>query len=791
MPIAVPIRKEIVLLGGGHAHLAVLKQFGMRPLPGVRLTLVSPYYDAPYSGMLPGHIAGHYTFAESHVSLLPLCQFADAQFYPDAAVSLDLENRKIHCRQRPPVAFDILSIDTGSTPSICRTSGAAEYAVPIKPVEIFLQRWETIENELKAKPNRLVRFIIVGAGAGGAELTLSLQHRLKKSFQKEQATEERFLFSLFAASSTILPTYAPQVREGYRRILASRKVAVYTNCRITEVFENRVRTSQNERHEYDYLLWATEASAPDWPKTAGLDVDEHGFIVVNNHLQSTSHPFVFAAGDVASMRLHPRPKSGVFAVRQGLPLARNLRAAVLGEWKESKNAPNAKRAIPFVPYTPQRRFLSLISAGNRFAIASRGRWSVKGKWVWKWKDWIDRRWMRQYQILPAMHRRAPGKMRQTLSKTKNEKQAANFLSAFLSKTLRSSSQQNSQPEIRCDGCGSKVGRDILTQTLQRIGLPPQSAPSISIGLHSPDDAAVFSIPEKSRIVQTVDFFPAFLNDPFLFGQIAALHCLSDVLAMGAQPHSAQIIAVIPYGKERSAEESLFQLMSGAVKALNAHQTDLIGGHTLEGERFALGMTVNGLLHGYPPWRKQGLQPGDRLILTKPLGSGMILASLMRQKSQSRWIAEAIRQMLHSNASAIPILRQHKVAAVTDCTGFGLIGHLAEMMEASSVDAVLEIGKIPLLEGAVECAQNKILSSLHPQNRQQRAIIANNDDFQTDPRYPALFDPQTSGGLLFGVAAAKAENCLRQLRQAGWKHAQIIGRIILPQTARQPQLTLRP
>lgn len=790
MPVAVPIRKEVVLLGGGHAHLAVLKQFGMRPLPGVRLTLVSPSYDTPYSGMLPGHIAGHYTFAESHISLLPLCQFANAQFYQDAAVALDLENRKIHCQQRPPVAFDILSIDTGSTPSLCLTPGAAEYAIPIKPVELFLQRWAAIENQLKAKPDRPARFIIVGAGAGGAELTLSLQHRLGKLFTKEPAPKERFHFSLFAASSTILPTHAPQVRESYRRILVSRKVAVYTHCRITEVFADRVHTSQNGRHEYDYLLWATEASAPNWPKTAGLDVDKHGFIVVNNHLQSTSHPFVFAGGDVASMRLHPRPKSGVFAVRQGLPLARNLRAAVLGERKEFRNDPNAKRAILFVFYTPQKHFLSLISTGNCFAIASRGRWLVKGKWVWKWKDWIDRRWIRQYQILPAMHRYAPGEIRQPLSKTTNKKQAANFLSAFLSKTLRSSFQQNSQLEIRCGGCGSKVGRDILTQTLQRIDLLPQSKHPAGIDLHSPDDAAVFSIPEKSRIVQTVDFFPAFLNDPFLFGQIAALHCLSDILAMGAQPHSAQIIAVIPYANERSTKESLFQLMSGAIKTLNAHQTNLIGGHTLESERFALGMTVNGLLHNHTPWRKQGLQPGDRLILTKPLGTGMILASLMQQKSQSRWIAKAVRQMLRSNASAIPILRQHKVAGVTDCTGFGLIGHLAEMMEASSVDALLKIDKIPLLEGAVECAQNKIFSSLYPQNRQQRSIITNNADFQTDPRYHALFDPQTSGGLLFGIAAAKADNCLQQLRQAGWKHAQIIGHI-LPQTARQPQLTLRP
>ncbi len=757
----VPIKKEIVLLGGGHAHVAVLKQFGMRPLPGVRLTLISPGYDTPYSGMLPGHIAGHYTFAESHIALLSLCQFAGAQFYRDAAIGLDLGKRKVHCQQHPPVAFDILSIDTGSTPAIHPTPGAADYAIPIKPIDRFLHQWAVIESKLKNKTNHPTRIVIVGAGAGGVELTLSLQHRLEQRRRKPGTPEAPCRFSLITASPTILPNHNPRVQKSYRKILAARKVDVHLNRRITEVRPNQILAGQNEKYEYDYLLWATEASAPAWLQAAGLAVNAQGFLAVNNYLQSTSHPFVFAAGDVASMALHPRPKSGVFAVRQGPPLARNLRATALSELNKSRNASNAKRAIPLVSYTPQKRFLSLISTGDAFAVASRGCWSVKGKWVWKWKNWIDRRWMRRYQNLPAMNPPPPD---------------------------RGKSEQNAPlaPEMRCAGCGSKVGSRILTRTLQRI--ETAQSRSIDIGLDAPDDAAVFSLPPESRLVQTVDFLPAFLDDPFLAGQITALHCLSDILAMGAQPRNVQIIAVVSYGNELSTEESLFQLLSGAVKTLNAHQTDLIGGHTLEGQQFALGMTVNGLLHDSTPWRKQGLKPGDQLILTKPLGTGMILAALMQQKSQSCWIVEAIRQMLHSNAAAIPILRRHEITAATDCTGFGLIGHLAEMMEASAVDAVLKISEIPLLAGAIECARNRIFSSLYPQNRQRCALIANNTDFQSAPRYPVLFDPQTSGGLLFGLPAAKAQTCLQQLQQTGYKHAAIIG-TILPKTARHPQLTL--
>ena len=217
-------------------------------------------------------------------------------------------------------------------------------------------------------------------------------------------------------------------------------------------------------------------------------------------------------------------------------------------------------------------------------------------------------------------------------------------------------------------------------------------------------------------------------------------------------------------------------MSGAIKVLEAHQTSLIGGHTLEGNQLALGLTINGTINQVPPLRKAGLQNGDHLILTKPLGTGMILSAQMRSKAENDWIGQAVDQMLRSNASAIPVLKAHNVDCATDLTGFGLIGHLDELLNASGVDAELWPEKIPLLPGTLECSKQGIVSSLFPQNHKRSEQLLNRDAYQDRPTYPPLFDPQTSGGLLFGVAGSKADACLKELQEIGWTQATTIGKV---------------
>tara|TARA_A100001037_G_scaffold66788_1_gene59126 strand:- start:6 stop:2258 length:2253 start_codon:yes stop_codon:yes gene_type:complete len=750
MQRVVPIQKDIVLIGGGHSHVAVLRAFGMDPIPGVRLTLISPQFQTPYSGMLPGYLAGHYSHAESHIPLLPLCQFAGAQFFQDRVVGLDLKTQQIQCEGRPPVQYDALSIDIGSTPMIDSIPGAREHAIPVKPVDAFLKRWETQEQTWSTPSPRPRQIVIVGGGAGGVELTLSLKHRLKKRFSSE--VTDSFEFTLLTASHTILPTHNRSVRNRCERILRERSVKTHLDFRVERVEANRVQGQNGQSAPHDLLLWATHASAPKWPRSAGLKVDSEGFILVNEFLQSPSHPNVFASGDIASMQDSPRPKSGVFAVRQGPPLTRNLRRIIHEE--------------PLERYHPQKQFLSLISTGDPHAIASRGPWAVEGSWVWRWKDRIDRRFVHRFQQLPeieAMSKRSP------------------------SSPLEAPPEEF--PQIRCTGCGSKVGATVLTRVLTRLRLTQPD--SVSIGLESPDDAAVLNLPSDTPLIQTVDSLPAFLDDPWLFARIATVHALNDVIAMGAQPHSAQIIATLPYALERPLEETLFQLLSGALVELESHGASLIGGHTLEGERLAIGLAINGTASPRGCLTKSGLRPGDRLVMTKPLGTGVLLAAHMRRRASSHWIEQAIGQMLRSNATALPILQRCGVQGVTDITGFGLVGHLLEMLDAAHLDATVAMRNIPLLEGASQCSQSGIGSSVLPQNRRRESDLLNRTHFHSLPEYPLLFDPQTSGGLLFGIEPKHLEICLDALREAGWYHAVEIGTVQSNPSRERATIELRP
>lgn len=731
-----PVLKDLVLVGGGHSHVIVLRRLGMRPLPGVRITVVARDLHAPYSGMLPGLVAGHYGFDEVHVDLGPLARFAGARLFHAEAVGLDLERRAVLCRGRPPIPYDVLSIDTGIAPRL-DAPGAAEHAVPVKPIGGLVARWERLERRVRASPRKL-RIAVVGAGAAGVELTLSMQHALAADSSPFPAPE----FHLFGAAPTLLPTHNRGARRRFGRLLAARGVRVHLGARVTRVDAGRLETAGGASFEVDEIVWASAAAPPAWPAASGLAVDGAGFIAVDATLQSTSHPGVFAAGDVAAVEDHPREKAGVFAVRQGKPLAANLRRALLGERPR--------------PFRPQRRFLSLIGAGGRYAIASRGRWSAEGAWVWRWKEWIDRRFMRRFSDLPEMEeetaRRAPAV-------------PPGLAPPDVVREL-------SVAAMRCGGCGSKIGATLLDRVVAR--LEPLRRGDVVVGLDAPDDAAVSAPPPGKLLVQSVDAFRSMIDDPWLFGRITANHCLSDLYAMGAEPCSALAIVTIPHGLESKQEILLEDLLSGAVAVLNEGGAALLGGHTAEGAEVQLGLSVSGSIDPGRILRKGGLRPGDRLVLTKPIGTGTLLAADMRGRAKARWLDGAIRAMLQSNRDAAGALRDHGGRACTDVTGFGLLGHLVEMTRASGVDARLTLDAVPLLAGARETAARGLLSSLQPQNVRLRRAVANVETAGADPRYPLLFDPQTAGGLLAGVPEDRAAACVARLHALGYTHAAVVG-----------------
>ncbi len=331
--------------------------------------------------------------------------------------------------------------------------------------------------------------------------------------------------------------------------------------------------------------------------------------------------------------------------------------------------------------------------------------------------------------------------------------------------------------MRCAGCGAKVGGGILTQVLKRLQqecVGPVERADILIGLDAPDDAAVVQVPIGMVMVQTIDYFPALLNDPFVFGQISAHHALSDLFAMGAQPQSALAIATVPYAAPTKVEETLYQLLSGALSVLHQAGAALIGGHTTEGVELAFGLSCNGLALPDRLLRKSGMQPGQVLILTKAICTGTLFAAQMQLKAKGRWLDGAIASMLQSNQQAATCSLAYHATACTDVTGFGLIGHLLEMVQASGIAVRLDIEAIPVLAGALETVEQGIFSSLQPQNLQTLASVQMAVDRAAHPYLPLLFDPQTSGGLLASVPADEADRCLTALHALGYSRSAIIG-----------------
>jgi len=708
--------KHLVLIGGGHSHVEVLKRFGMRPMPDVRVTLIAREVMTPYSGMLPGHIAGHYSFDECHIDLRPLCRFAGARLIHAGADGIDLAARRVMCRDRPSVPYDVASIDIGSSPSTQDVPGAAEHAIPVKPIGRFVARWAALKDRMAGGTYRIA---VVGGGAGGVELTLAMQHALRDL--------PGVSLRLLTGGDKILKSYPPRLRAIFERVLRERRIALLTGHRVQRVEAGALHCANGAVVEADDILWVTQAGAAAWPRESGLAVDERGFIAVNDRQQSISHPDVFAAGDIAAVVDHPRPKAGVFAVRQGPPLADNLRRALDGQ--------------PLQPFRPQRAFLSLISTGDKNAVGSKWSITMHGPWVWRLKDWIDRRWMKKYRELPEMTSPAQ--------------------------------------EMRCGGCGAKIGAETLARMLADI--KPVARGDVLIGLDAPDDAAVVAVPPGTVAVHTVDYFRAIVDDPYLFGKIAASHALGDIYAMGAEPQSALAIVTVPHG----AEDQIAPMMQGANEVFTAARTALVGGHTSEGAELAMGFAVNGLAVVGKLLRKRGMAAGDALILTKPLGTGTLFAAEMRGKAHSQAIEGAIASMLQSNREAVTVLLKHRAHAATDVTGFGLVGHVLEMARASDVGVELDLAAVPLLPGAADAASGGHLSTLHPENARAEQYVQGVDALARDPRFLLLFDPQTAGGLLAAVPEERAEACRADMVAAGYASAAIVGRVVERTDAAKP------
>lgn len=292
--------REVVLIGGGHSHVGVLHLFAMRPLPGVRLTVICTDTDTPYSGMLPGYIAGHYSFDEVHIDLRRLAEFAGARYYRAEVTGIDRSARQVFCRDRPPVPYEVLSINIGSTPRLDAVAGAAEHVVPVKPIRRFNEHWLALLDRVRRHAGTTT-IAVVGAGAGGVELILAMQFRLRNELLGQGRNPDELRCHLFSAEAQILPTHNAAARHAFEAVLAARGVVVHRSAKVSLVSAGHLQTESGEALAVDEIVWVTQAGGAAWLRDTGLALDESGFIRVCDTLQSETDPLVFAAGDCAAM----------------------------------------------------------------------------------------------------------------------------------------------------------------------------------------------------------------------------------------------------------------------------------------------------------------------------------------------------------------------------------------------------------------------------------------------------------------------------------------------------------
>ncbi len=737
-----PKVKHLVLLGGGHSHLAVLKHLGMNPISGLSVTLISRDIETPYSGSLPGHISGIYNLEEIHIDLRPLTQFAGIRLIQSEVEQVNFQQKLIYCGGRPSIHFDVISLNIGSKPNAVKIPGAEKHAIGIKPIDQFLKHWQKLRVSavfaIKDKKEQY-QLLIVGGGPASIELAFAVQHRIHKELAIKSFEDAPLKIKIVTADTEVLRFHNSKARNYVRSELARRGIDVLTEHKVIEFKEGKIICENGSTQDADTMVYATGASIPEWPADCGLAIADDGFIEVNDFLQSTSHDYVFAAGDAATIKGELRPKSGVYAVRQGQPLAENLLRYATG------------RSLK--PHTPQKHALALISLANKTAIASRNNLFFKGRSVWSLKNSIDTAFIKKYSQFPEM---------------------PDSLDIAKGLVDKETERQLRRHAMRCAGCGAKVAGNTLQEVLQELPVP-DNKDILSSG-SSIEDAALVKLDGDKVLLQSVDQLSAFINDPWLFAKIASNHCLSDIYAMGCSPHSALAIVSMPSASQEISKSQLRELMLGCSEALQENDCALIGGHSAESKDLQFGLCVNGFAEKNSLLSKDGMQTGDIVILCKALGSGTLLAADMRCKAKHRWINAALKQMLVSNRQAAECFIQHRATACTDITGFGLAGHLFEMLTPANVELELSLVDIPALDGALETIKQGILSSLHHDNSLLSRDIFNSEAFVNDPRYELMFDPQTAGGLLASVPESEAKDCIRQLRECGYEQAKAIGRV---------------
>jgi len=696
--------RDLVLVGGGHAHVQVLRRWTTRPLAGVRLTLVVDRADTVYSGMVPGFVAGDYRADELEIDVVPLARKARAQVVLATATGVEPAAKRIALAGRAPLRYDVASLDVGSTLRGLELPGVRAHALTTRPIRALVDR---LDARLAAACARAagepVRVTVVGGGVAGMELAFTLEARVRALGHPARVT-------VLTSGPHVLAGHAARVVAAVLHEAKRRRIRVRRETPVLAVEPDAV-VVENERVPSDLTVWATGAAAPALVVESPLPHDQAGFVLVRSTLQVDGHDDLFAAGDCAALAAHPWvPKAGVYAVRQGPVLDANLRARLAGGRLRG--------------YTPQPDVLALLNLGERRALGIKWRRVARGAAVWRLKDRIDRRFVSRFQV------RDPG-----------------------------AGPASARPAPPDAGTETPDG-PMLARAVRRLA-PAPADPAVHLGLERRDDAAVVLLPKGDVLLTTVDALRAFGDDPWLLGRVAAVHAAGNLFAKGGRPRHAHALVTLPAGEPRQREELLYQVLAGMRAGLDPLGVSLVGARTTAGAALVAGVALGGEVASTTiVLAASGARAGDQLVLTKALGTGVILAADAEGRAPGRALTAAIASMLRPNLDAAAVARRVGASACTVVGGAGLAGQVRTLLRDGALGATLARDALPALDGALTLLARGL-----------RATADGQDGGAGDA---LLADPQTSGGLLIAVDRARAADAVRRLHEAGDVAARIVG-----------------
>ena len=750
---------RVVLVGAGHTHIQVLRHWMMHPDPAVEATLVVDTPIAVYSGMAPGLVAGQYERHELEIDAVPLARRAGVRVVLAPCTGVEAANRRVLVEGREPLSFDVASFDVGSTVAGLELPGVREHAVPTRPINRLAA---AISGRVEALTSKRPNVVIVGSGAGGIELAFCIDARLRGLDLEPRLT-------IVEAGDRILPGYHPALARRIEAAARDRGIRTLVDLPVAAVEAHRVRLEDGGSLDSDLTFWVTGAAALPIFQGSDIPLCDRGYARTRPTLQVEGHDHIFAVGDCATLIDQPnRPRAGVYAVRMGPYLIENL---------ERLNTNQRLR-----PYKPQGDFLALLNLGDGRAAGAKWGAAFEGRWVMRLKDRIDRRFMERFQALD------PGGAPLPAFPAMRAGSGAHGTHGG-SHSMNDGGEQGAAPMF-CGGCAAKVGPDRLGRALARAGLDatPAAGGQVILDTSTPDDAVAYRTPAGDRVVASLDAFPAFTDDPWLVGRVAAVNACSDLHATGVAPRFAQALVTLPQAVDgETAEDLLIQVLAGARSVLDAEDVQLLGGHTNTGPELVVGFHVEGVPEdGANLLPKSGVRPGDALVLTKPLGCGVLLAADRMGLCPGRWLRACLVSMQTSNRGAMEAARRAGVTAATDVSGFGLAGHMGEMAQASGVDLEIFVDAPPALPGALELLDRGERSTSHEQNT--RLPVQVERLAAPGPRLELVFDPQTAGGLVLAVAPRRAGGLIEDLRAQGLEAARVIARA-KPASPASPTLVL--